>query len=217
MREENKFVVGCLLAIAMASLLLVGWIIFKGGSNEPINLLILLASNVSAGFVGYLTKTLTSGKEEPAEPTEPTRLGNSGQARPALIKAVAATWIIIALVCSGMALTSCTAKNQTATQQIAEQTSDPYKIATAVYLDCRIAYNKSLRSYLPYADLLESSNSAAAEKIRHMFNEAEKVLTDYKKLARLGAYESMDRNAFLIMLSDISIEIAKELDAKGGK
>ena len=109
MKEENKLVMACLLAIALSALVLVGWTIYKGADKESINMLILLASSVASGLIGYLTKAATTPVTYTVEkePEAPTRLGNSGSASPKLIRAVAYGWIAIAAVCFGMSFNGC--------------------------------------------------------------------------------------------------------------
>ena len=62
MKEENALVIVSLLVIAIASLVIVGWIVYKNGPAEPLNLLIMLVGSVVSGFIGYLTKTLQRAK-----------------------------------------------------------------------------------------------------------------------------------------------------------
>lgn len=155
-QEENIFVVAALLSIALAALAITGWIVYKNGPTEPLNTLIMIAGSVVSGLVGYLAKGAVSamGKDKPGG------TGQAGRARMVVI-------VIMALTCMGGAtlsgFTGC-ANNQTATQQIMSETSDPLAITRAVYLDARRWYNDAQQTFI-------DSRAALSDEKQRQYND----------------------------------------------
>ncbi|HBA86010.1 MAG TPA: hypothetical protein DCZ95_18145 [Verrucomicrobia bacterium] len=180
----------------------------------------IIMATIGGGGVGLgVAHKVEKSSSAPATIKEPPSiLGNSGAAAQSVMVQLF-VWVLLALVTAFwcvVVFNGC-APHRPATQQIAAQTSNPYHLAQAVYLDALTAYNESLKVYLPYRDLAEKSNPAAAARIKEAFAMADGMLADFKGLAALGKYREMDADTFRALLRDISIEVAMAIDSKGGK
>lgn len=118
-------------------------------------------------------------------------------------------YFVLAVVLATL-ITGCGGQ-QTATQQIAEQTDDPGTIALAVYADAQDAYIETLELYRPYQQILIESNPELDTEIVGYFHEANKILNDWE---RLGNVPVDDKHAFRDYLRQVSIRLAKDLEEK---
>ncbi len=128
-------------------------------------------------------------------------------------RAQATVLVVLTALCvgllTGIAMTGC-APTQSATAQIAEQTSDPGTIALATYADAQDAYIEAAELYKPYQQALRQSNPALDEEIVSYFRKANKVLDDW---GLFGEAPAGDKEAFRTYLREISIRFAQVLEA----
>jgi hypothetical protein len=77
----------------------------------------------------------------------------------------------------------CSATNQTATQQIMQTTSDPIKIADAMYFDVMGIYKDTAQIYLRYKPIVQKSNPDIDIMVVQKLNEMKKNLDEWKVLS----------------------------------
>jgi len=116
-------------------------------------------------------------------------------------------FILIAMV--GFA--GCGPSNQTATQQMATQTSDPAMIALATYADALEAYVSAQEIYLPYQQMIKQKYPDVDKKVIEYFRQARKILNLWKSA---GAVSAKDKADFRAALREITLAAAKQLDSK---
>jgi len=88
------------------------------------------------------------------------------------------------------------AGGKTATQQIYEQTSDPYKIGRALYLDALWSYEKVAGQFDRYQSIIKLNNPELHQDARKALWQANEVLRDIKKFADIGAVSDIDADGF---------------------
>jgi len=109
-------------------------------------------------------------------------------------------------------VTSC-ATNQSATQQIRAQTSDPAAIALATYADAQDAYIAAAELYQPYQAALRQSNAALDAEVVGYLRSANQILDAWQVY---GDVPLSDKQAFRQYLREISIRTAQMIEG-GGK
>jgi hypothetical protein len=119
--------------------------------------------------------------------------------------------IMMALILTSFSLVQGCTPNQSATQQIRQQTDDPAMIGLASYADALKAYTDAQEIYKPYRVLLEKDNPELSNQIKGYFSGAWAIL---KKWKLFGTIPQGDKDAFRLMLRNISISIAQQIDKK---
>lgn len=105
---------------------------------------------------------------------EKKRTSQAGKASVALM----ATMLALALVVAGLA--AACAPNQSATQQMTEQTDDAGKLAKAAYYDVAGIYTETAKMYLRYKPILVQKHPKIDAKVKELVNEMKKALDDWK-------------------------------------
>lgn len=174
--------------------------------------LIALISCVNIAFGYYLGSSQSSARKTELQAKSVEMLpetiddSQSGSTR-------VATLVILAMLCMGLiagsGLTGC-APNQSVTQQMAAQTSDPGTIALAVFADAQDAYIEAVELYRPYQQALRQSNPELDAEIIGCFREANRILDDWELY---GDVPAGDKNGFREYLREISIKMAMTLEA----
>ena len=109
-------------------------------------------------------------------------------------KLVTITIIGLALVFS---LGACGTAPKTVTQQITQETTDPYIISRAAYADALEAYIVAGQSYINYKSYLDKSNPELSYDIWFKLHEMNRILKDWKRYSELGQLPSSgDMNTF---------------------
>jgi hypothetical protein len=143
---------------------------------------------------------------------EKKRTDNAGKAS----VAVMATVLALALVVAGFAA-GC-APNQSAAQQMVEQTDDAGKLAKAAYYDVAGIYTETARMYLRYKPILVEKHPTIDAKVKNLVNEMKKALDDWQLMtdatAQLFAIDAGSED-FHNKRREILFELAGFID--GGK
>ena len=129
--------------------------------------------------------------------------GTSGHA---LIGLLAVIFVCMAFALPFM-MTACA--QQSATQQIRTQTSDPAAIALATFADAQDAYIAAAELYQPYQAALRMSNPALDAEVVGLLRSANKVLADWEVY---GDVPLGDKQAFRNYLREISIRTAQMIE-----
>lgn len=124
------------------------------------------------------------------------------------LKLTAIIFMLIAMI--GFA-GGCGPGNQTATQQMASQTSDPALIALATYADALEAYVSAQDIYLPYQQMIKQKYPDVDKKVIEYFRQARGILNLWKSA---GAVSAKDKADFRAALREITLAAAKQLDSK---
>lgn len=124
---------------------------------------------------------------------------------------LAAILILALLTIMPVAMVASCAPQQTATQQISQQTNDPAIIALATYADGLKAYADAQEIYKPYQKILEETQPAVNEQIKGYFSEAWAILKKWKAAGSIG-YN--DQQSFRALIRQISINLARQIDDK---
>jgi hypothetical protein len=140
---------------------------------------------------------------------EKKRTDDAGKASVAMM----ATVLALALVVAGFA-TGC-APNQSATQQMIEQTNDAGKLAKAAYYDVAGIYTETAKTYLRYKPILVEKHPKIDKKVKDLVNEMKKALDDWKLMTdateKLFAIDAGSED-FHNMRREILFELAAFID-----
>jgi len=109
---------------------------------------------------------------------------------------------------TGIGFIGC-APNQSATQQLAQQTGDPVVIALGTYADALEAYIAAQETYLPYQKLIQQKRPEVDAKVKGYFKDARKVLNKWKTY---GSVMEGDKANFRATLREISLAAAAAID-----
>lgn len=98
------------------------------------------------------------------------------------------------------------APNQSATQQLAQQTTDPAIIALAVWTDAQDAYIAAAQLYKPYQAVVKKIKPETDKKIIGWLSEANKILNDWEKAG--SGFPEMGKQTFREYIRKVTLEIA---------
>lgn len=98
------------------------------------------------------------------------------------------TTIILALLIGFLVISfiGCSTSNQTAIQQMMDQTSDPILIGKAAYFDAAGIYTNTAKMYLNYKAMLDANHQDISGNIQNLLNEMKSVLDDWKSLTGMA-------------------------------
>jgi len=205
-------IVSLLGFLAVVGLLMVRTI--PPGNADFFNLaLMALCGFVGTAFGFFLGSSLGSARK-----TELQAMGTAGNAPPTdgqagHVKITALTGLAllcIVAVVAVLAFGGC-APQQSATQQIMQQTKDPATISLAAYADGLQAYVEAQNLYMPYQAIIEKSRPQLAVKILGYFAQARGALNDWKML---GSLSPAGEQSFRQALRQITIELAMYAEKK---
>ena len=123
---------------------------------------------------------------------------------------IAALVLFWGVVVFSQVLSGC-ATNQTATQQLQQQTDDLSIIAMGTYYDALSAYKDAQDLYIPYKDWMVKAHPDIDSKITGHFQDAWDVLKVWKAS---GTVTSGDELSFRMSLRNALIAIAEKIDSK---
>jgi hypothetical protein len=94
-----------------------------------------------------------------------------------------------------MLIAACTPQ-QTATQQILEQTNDPIAIGKALVLDAEVAFDNAWQAYRPNRDIIKARHPEQAQELDLAFKSASEELDRWHEYAALGQIGNLDSTTF---------------------
>lgn len=112
----------------------------------------------------------------------------------------------IAIMCILVVFAGCA--QQTATQQIVKQTSDPVVIALAVLTDAQDAYIGVQQLYKPYQKAIKATSPETDKQIIDWLKEANKILDEWEDM---GDIQIGKKDAFREYIRKISLELALQM------
>ena len=105
-------------------------------------------------------------------------------------------WVIIILAAAIMAAGCATTPQQTATQQILEQTTDPIAIGKALVLDAEDAFMAAWEAYSPNRMVIQARHPEQAQQLDSAFKSASAELDLWHQYAALGQVGKLDATTF---------------------
>jgi hypothetical protein len=112
-----------------------------------------------------------------------------------------------------MLIAAC-APQQSATQQILDQTSDPIAIGKALVLDAELAFDNAWQAYKPNRKVLHVRHPEQAQQLDQAFKEASEELDRWHQYAALGQVGELDSTtfpAFRRSIITMLLELEKEV------
>jgi ABC-type glycerol-3-phosphate transport system substrate-binding protein len=105
-------------------------------------------------------------------------------------------WVTIILAAAILAAGCSTTPQQTATQQILEQTTDPIAIGKALVLDAEDAFAAAWEAYEPNRMVIQARHPEQAQQLDRAFKEASDELDRWHQYAALGQVGNLDSTTF---------------------
>jgi ABC-type glycerol-3-phosphate transport system substrate-binding protein len=105
-------------------------------------------------------------------------------------------WVTIILAAAILAAGCSTTPQQTATQQILEQTTDPIAIGKALVLDAEDAFAAAWQAYEPNRMVIQARHPEQAQQLDRAFAEASAELDLWHQYAALGQVGNLDATTF---------------------
>ena len=107
-----------------------------------------------------------------------------------------------------------TGGHTTATEQIAEQTTNPIIISRAAYADALDAYLNMGNSYLKYKDLVEKNDPDLNLQVLKYFKEMSDTLNYWRDLNMIGQIPDTNDISNLDAIRSILLKVILELDGE---
>jgi ABC-type glycerol-3-phosphate transport system substrate-binding protein len=105
-------------------------------------------------------------------------------------------WVTIILAAAILAAGCSTTPQQTATQQILEQTTDPIAIGKALVLDAEDAFAAAWQAYEPNRMVIHARHPEQAQQLDSAFKSASAELDRWHQYAALGQVGKLDATTF---------------------
>lgn len=156
------------------------------------------------GLLVVISKFREKAREKRSDQAPPAANSQSGSANVVAMAIAAALTVCIAATL-WLGITGCMPR-QTATQQIAAQTTDRQTLVLASYVDAQDAYIKAAETYLPYATVMRETEPDLHARILDMFIEADRLLDTWR---RTGTLDPQGKQTFRDLIRTITIEAAR--------
>ena len=115
---------------------------------------------------------------------------------------------IITILLTLVGLFGCAHKS--ITDQVTNQTKDPFKIAQAIMIDAEDHYYIALRSYQTYKPIWKQTKPGLVEDLDELFARANTLLNKWHELLMIGVYDEINVNTFKNFRMSILRAIAHE-------